>query len=141
MVCLWRELNEMKEKIDNCQKSLFKYKIEVWPRMSELEVLIRKEKKLCNEICKEELQKHLDICSSSYKCKDNIVSHECQFKENGRCSHFYEIENLTEDLDDYECIIHQEEIRIIDLEVEYDRALAIKEDRLKEYFDKLDDWL
>lgn len=200
---MWRELIQMKERIEKLKSSLYEYKREVWPRMAELEDLIREQKKLCNEdtssskidtilmsavaanksnntyitiddlslslisffhevddafmifedilsfvnleTCAQKLKKHLDKCSGfdgtgKYKCTKDHVSYDCQFKENGRCAHYYKIEHLREDLEEYECNIHEEEIRIIDLEVEYNRALAVKENRLQEYYDDLDDW-
>jgi hypothetical protein len=92
------------------------------------------------ETCEQKLKKHLDVCTCKYKCTKDYVSYDCQFKENGRCSHYYEIEHLQEDLDFYEYNIHEDENKIMDLEVEYERALAVKEDRLNEYYSYLDDW-
>ena len=75
----------------------------------------------------------------SVKCNDNYIAYECEFGDNGRCSHYYELKSLEEDLECYESDIHEYEIRIINLEVEYRRALAIKENRLQEYLDSIDD--
>lgn len=198
---LWMELNQIKERIEKLKSSLSEYQRKVWPRMSELEDLIREQKKLCNEntsstkmskidtilmsavaasetsfvesnaplnsffhevddamtmleniipfvnveTCAQKLKKHLDVCmgfdgTGKYKCTKDYVSYDCQFKENGRCSHYYEIEIAREDLDYYEYYIHEDKIKIMDLEVVYDRALAVKENRLQEYLDDIDDW-
>ena len=195
---MWRELNQMKEKIEKLKSSLSHYQREVWPHMSELEDLIREQKKLCNEdtsstkidtilmsavvasekpldsantplkdffhevddafmvfedilsfvnveTCAQRLKKHLDKCTGidgkgKYKCTKDYVSYDCQFKENGRCSHYYEIERAREELEEFEYYIHEDENKIMDLEVEYDRALAVKENRLQEYLDDIDDW-
>ena len=87
------------------------------------------------------MNEHIKICDSTYKCKKNFVAYECQFKENGRCSHYYKIENVEEDIGYIEENIHDYNIDYIDLKVIYDRALAVKEDRLEEYQRQMDeDW-
>jgi len=40
--------------------------------------------------------------NGKYACSQRFVSYECQFKENGRCRHFYEIENTQETIDFYD---------------------------------------
>lgn len=96
------------------------------------------------ETCAQKLQKHLDECTTldvNYKCTKNHVTYFCQFKENGRCSHYYEIERANEELEQEEYYEHEKKDRIMDLEVDYERALAVKEDRLREYLDDMDnDW-
>lgn len=137
---LWREINYMKERLDEIKTSLHEYEKKYWHHMTELVKLIRNQKKLCNEKCADELQKHLDICSSIYnKCSVDFVAFDCKFNDNGRCSHYYEIEDLQEELDNYKCDIHKYEYEIIELESCYERALAIKEDRLEEYYNNLED--
>jgi hypothetical protein len=112
--------------------------------MYEIKNSIREQIGLCDEKCKEKLQKHLDICTGfngKYKCTRDFVSYDCQFKENGRCSHYYEIEHLSEDLDRYEYYEEEAKSEIGELEYQYERALAVKENRLQEYLDDLyDDW-
>lgn len=139
---LWREINKMKERIDKLKNALREYEDEVSPRMAKLNNLIREQKNLCksDSLCAEELQKHLDICQSTYKCYDNYVAYECRFVDNGRCKHYYEIEYFQEELERYEYYIFEDKDKIMEIEVEYERALAVKEDRLKEYLDDLDDW-
>lgn len=88
------------------------------------------------ETCAQKLQKHLDTCT---KCNKNYISYDCQFKENGRCSHYYEIETIREDLENYEYCEEQYRDDIQRLEYDYNRALAIKEDRLQEFVDDLYD--
>ena len=62
---LWRELNEMKERIETLQESLGKYQREVLPRRRELRTLIREQEQLCGEECIQRLQKHLDKWDNS----------------------------------------------------------------------------
>jgi len=96
------------------------------------------------ETCAEKLQKHLDVCSGlngKYKCTKNYVSYDCQFKENGRCSHYYEIERANEEIERDQYYADEDKDKIESLEVEYERALSVKEDRLEEYLEYLyDDW-
>lgn len=139
---LWSELNEMKEQIDTLQESLGNYQREVLPRRRELRTLIREQEQLCGEECTQRLQKHLDKCmgfddTGKYKCTKDFVSYDCRFKENGRCGHYYEIERAEEELDNFDYFEHEDKSKIIDLEVTYERALAVKEDRLQEYLDDL----
>lgn len=92
------------------------------------------------ETCAEKLQKHLDTCTD---CSSNFVGYYCQFKENGRCSHYYEIQDFQEELEREEYYEDEDKNRLVELEIEYERALAIKEDRLQEYEDAIsddDDW-
>ncbi len=138
---LQSEIDDMKKRLEKLRTSLRKYMDEVWPRMYEIKNSIREQRGLCDEKCKEKLQKHLDICIGKYKCTSNFVAYDCQFKENGRCSHYYEIEHLLEDLDRYEYSEEEAKSKIADLEYQYERALAVKENRLQEYIDDLyDDW-
>jgi hypothetical protein len=90
------------------------------------------------ETCSQKLQKHLDVCKGSdgtgrSKCTKKFVTYDCENGENGRCSHYYEIENAKEDLEYIECIEHEQNIEIAELESEYQLALAKKENRLREY--------
>lgn len=144
---LWKELNEMKEEIDKLSRSLNEYQREVMPRRRELRTLIKEQEELCGEECTQRLQKHLVECmgldgTGKYKCTKDHVSYDCQFKENGRCGHYYEIERAYEDIDNFDYFEHEDKTRINDLEYRYERALAVKEDRLQEYLDDLydSDW-
>jgi len=92
------------------------------------------------ETCAQKLQKHLDKCAGldgKYKCSKNHVTYDCQFKENGRCSHYYEIERANEELEQEEYYEEEHKNRIESLEYQYKRALAVKEDRLEEYLDDM----
>ena len=135
---MWRELNAMKEEIENKRKSLRDYQKDILPRYAELSDLVREQKNLCGERCAEKLQKHLDVCDGEHKCTKDFIRYECQFKENGRCSHYYEIERANEKLEELDYYEHEDESLIIDLEIRYERALAVKEDRLDEYQQELD---
>ncbi len=139
------ELNKMKERIDELSNSLNEYKREVMPRRRELCSLIKEQEELCGEECDQMLQKHLDECmgfDGKYKCTKDYLSYGCQFKENGRCSHYYDIERANEEIDYFDYFEHQDKSRINELKYRYERALAVKEDRLQEYLDDLyyDDW-
>ena len=85
------------------------------------------------ETCAEKLQKHLDICPGTYKCTRNFVAYECQFKENGRCSHYFEIQDFKEELERDEYYEDEDRDRLRGLEYKYERALAVKENRLEEF--------
>ncbi len=87
------------------------------------------------ETCAEKLQKHLDECNGKYKCTRNFVGYECQFKENGRCSHFYEIESAKEEMEREAYYEDEDKDRLRDLRCKYERALAVKQDRLEEYLE------
>ena len=142
---MWRELNEMKEELEKVRKSRDDYYREVCDDMKKLRQTIREQNKLCGEECAQKLQAHLDTCTGldgKYACTETFVYYDCQFKENGRCSHYYEIKRAEEDLEHYEYYDHVKTSHLIDLEIEYERALAVKEGRLKEYEDAIsdDDW-
>lgn len=138
---MFRELNAMKERIEKLRKSLKEYQTEISPDMSKLLKIIREQKKLCGEDCEKELQKHLDTCTGKYNCNKNFVAYDCKFKENGRCSHYYEIERADEEMQNYEYYEFEDKKKIMDLECRYERALAVKEDRLQEYLDDMYDEL
>ena len=89
------------------------------------------------ETCAQKLQKHLDDCDGTYKCTKDHVCYECQFKENGRCSHYYEIQRAHEELEIYEYYDEEDQNKINYLEYKYERALAVKENRLQEYLDDM----
>lgn len=88
------------------------------------------------ESCASELQKHLAQCT---ECTKNSVCYDCRYKENGRCSHYYSIKRADEELEEYEYYENEDDDKIMDLEIEYERALAIKENRLDEYQNNLAD--
>jgi hypothetical protein len=89
------------------------------------------------QTCAQKLQKHLDTCTGG--CKKYFVCYECQFKENGRCSHYYEIERAKEELEMYEYYDNEDKSEIDILEYKYERALAVKENRIEEYRQNLYD--
>lgn len=92
------------------------------------------------ETCAEKVQKHFDTCAATYKCGGkfgNFVAYECRYGDNGRCSHYYEIQDFKEELERDEYDEDEDKDRLVGLEVEYERALAVKENRLQEYLDDL----
>lgn len=136
----WREINNIKENMDRCKIDIDKYKKETYDDRHKLIESIKEQKKLCNDECLNKLEDHLKICDSAYKCTKNYVANQCQSKENGRCSHYYELEHLNEKLDNYEYYIDTSLDSYSDYEASYDRALAIKENRYDEYKRDLDDY-
>ena len=138
----WFELNKMKKIIDDRRNKLSSYEDKVEDHMSELKYLIREEKKLCynDSSCAENLKKHLVECQSKYKCTETFLSQDCWLHDNnGRCCHYFKIENSEEDLGRYECIIYEDKESLYDLEVDYEKALATKENRLDEYYQEISD--
>ena len=132
------ELDEMKEQIEKKRKSLEEYRVKMMPRLSQCDELIRKQRNLCSENCYQELQKHLDACTGdgtgNYKCTHNRVSYYCEYKDNGRCHHYYEIERLKEDYSENFQYYEERTIeKINELEYEYRYSLAVKENRLREF--------
>ena len=135
------EINAIKEKMDKAKYELDAYRDKVWDDMWDLNDSLRKQRMLCKSSteCSEKLDAHLNTCNGKYKCKKEFVAYNCQFEENGRCSHYYEIENLEEQLENFEYIIDEDTSRYHDLHYEYERALAVKENRLDEYQQQLED--
>jgi len=129
----WREINLLKDKMVKCQKQLDEFNSKSYNNRRELKETIKKEKQLCNDECSKELQKHIDMCNSTYKCHGDYVAYECRFKDNGRCSHYYDIKHCEERLEDYDYVVDEYTDYYIDYQVEYERTLAIKENRYEEY--------
>jgi len=135
---LQSELDKKKIIIDKRKRNLEKYTESKRERRRELDKKIQDTTDLCNNTCSQELQKHLDKCtglggSGRYKCTKYFVSYDCENGENGRCSHYYEIESAKDDLAEIECYEFFENMAIEDLESKFQIALAKKEDRLEEY--------
>ena len=130
----WREINSIKEKMDKYEKKINEYRDEVSDNRKEHINSIKEQRQLCNEECAKKLKVHIDICNDSvYKCNEDYVAYDCRFKENGRCSHYYEIKYLNERLEDIEYDEDELTNSYIDYKVEYERVLAIKENRYDEY--------
>jgi hypothetical protein len=132
------ELNRIKEKMDEAKKKVDEYSISVSEKQWECRDKIHEQKKLCRDECVKKLDEHLKICqglddNGKYKCTKNYISYDCQFKQNGRCSHYYEIEELENELAYYNENIRDMRIDFYDFEVIYNRALAKKENRLEDY--------
>lgn len=140
------EINSIKEKMDKVKNDLDTYEDKVRNDMWDLKDSLRKQRMLCNsnKECVKKLDAHLKICNGfngKYKCNKDSVSYDCKFKENGRCSHYYEIEDLEEQLENFEYVIDKYTSRYHDLQYIYERAMAVKENRLDEYQQQLeDDW-
>jgi uncharacterized membrane-anchored protein YhcB (DUF1043 family) len=140
------EINAIKEEMDKAKYELDKFRDEIYENKYELVCSLREQRRLCksNDECVQKLDAHLKICggidgNGKYKCGKDYVSYDCQFKENGRCSHYYEIERIEERLGNYQYADDSYYEAYIDLQIAYERALAIKENRLKEYQQQLED--
>lgn len=131
----WREINEIKHKMDNIKNKLDKYTSSVSDELKKLYNLKKEHKDLCfnSKECSDNLDEHIKTCVSTYKCTKSYVAYECKSKDNGKCSHFYMIENLDANIEYIEECIDDYKDKYIDLEITYERALALKEDRLEEY--------
>lgn len=122
------ELNNMKKQIEEREKSLNDYHDKFKLRIIELGKIIKEQNNLCGEECYKKLQKHLGECTGlngEYKCAKNFISFHCRFKENGRCKHYYDIERARDELEEIEHNEHEDKQKILDLQNEYERALAL----------------
>jgi len=143
---MWREINVIKAKMDKAKHELDTYRDEIYDNKCKLIDSLREQQILCNssDKCTQKLDAHLKICSGidgngKYKCKKDHVSYDCQFRENGRCSHYYEIEHIEEQLEDYQYVIDEYYSSYLELENSFERALAVKENRLDEYEQQIED--
>lgn len=132
------ELNIIKTNMDEAKNNLNEYSNKNYDKRNEIYNEIIEQKKLCGDECKRILQQHLKICkgfdgTGKYKCTEKHVAYSCQFKDDGRCSHFYEIENLQENLDWYDENIDDLSKEYYKLKNTYERELAKKENRIEEY--------
>lgn len=136
----WRELTDMKKRIDEVRLSINTYRDEeYYPRRKVLFKLIRDQEALCGVECAEKLSKHLKECkgdgSGKYTCSKNWICFYCQFKKNGRCSHYDEIERANEELEEKEYYYEEDTDKLDRMMLRYNRMLAIKENRLEDYED------
>lgn len=138
----WREIDSIKDAMVKVKNDLDSYTDKIYNDKCELIRLLKEQKKLCDSDgeCTKKLNEHLKICGDKYKCDKNYVAYDCQFKENGRCSHHYEIERLDERLDNYQYVIDNYRSSYEDLEISYERALAVKENRFDEYRRQIEEY-
>ena len=132
------ELNKIKENADKAKKILDNYSDKVFDEQREYRRKIRQQKELCGDECVRKLDEHLKICegidgTGKYKCTKDFISYDCKYKNNGRCSHYYEIEELESDLGDCNETIYDMRTKLYKLEETYNRELAKKENRIEEY--------
>lgn len=132
----WMEIDLLKEKMLKAEKVLDEYKQKVQSNILYIKRSIYDQKWLCkeNQVC---LEDHLKICDS--KCKKDFVCYTCKFKENGMCIHYYEIEDLEEKLEYIEYEIEKYTDRFIDLKINYEKFLMIKENRYEEYINQINE--
>ena len=133
----WCEINLIKEKMDKAENDLNRYRNEVDGEMTKLRESIKEQRLLCktDPTCLKKLDDHLKVCVSKTKCTIDFLQYGCRFKYNmnGKCSHDCKIEDLERSLDNHRAGLYEYNSPFIDLQSEYERALAIKEDRLEEY--------
>jgi hypothetical protein len=91
------------------------------------------------ETCAQKLQKHLNKCmgydgTGRFKCTKDFNGCE-EVDDDGRCDHYYEIQSLKEDLNDIEGYEYEENMKIAESEYKYKKALAVKEDRLRQFYE------
>ena len=149
------ELASIQEKIEKTCKKLRDYNDEVLEERKGYMNKIKELEEMCGEECRRNLEEHLKICDGGYakddpnygrpyyKCEMRSVCYECKKShnrsKNGRCSHYYEIKHLDEQLENLEEYSDYLEDQISDLEADYELKLAIKEDRYKQYNNNLYD--
>ena len=149
----WREINLLKEKMDKCLERKEELRRKTQNDRRELVNSIREETRLCNDDCKKKLEEHIKLCKAKhicdticnqhkrcFTCDEDYVAYECRFEENGRCSHYYSIKHYKESLENYEEVDDGYTDSYLDYQVEYDRALAIKEGRYEEYKRRLEEY-
>jgi hypothetical protein len=112
------EINSLKEKVEKKKLAIDNYRKEHRDSMRELRESSTKQKLLCS------------------------VDPICMKKTDGRCSHYYDIDQIEdEEEDEYQYNIQCDKSELYTLEREYEKALAIKENRLGEYEQEMeDDW-
>ena len=127
------EIEKLKEKMLKCEEEKDKYYNGIYDNRNNCIDKIYENERECknNDKCKQDLEEHLKNCK--YGCSQKYVSYECQFKENGRCRHFNEIENTQEIIDFYDGNLEDLYDRFYEARYEYERELAKKENRLDEY--------
>ena len=86
--------------------------------------------------CKKEVDKYYnEIYSQRFNCKhgcsEKYVSYECRIKNNGRCIHYYEIE---EKIDYYDENLEDLYNEYYSIKYDYECALYEKENRLESIF-------
>jgi hypothetical protein len=137
------EIEELKEKMLKYKEDKDEYYNKIYDNRNNCMNKIYDNETECkkSEKCKKDLEEHLKNCKhDKYPCSQRFVSYECQFKENnGRCRHFYEIENAQETIGFYDENLQDLYDRFYEAEVKYERELAKKENRLAEYIRKMNE--
>ena len=145
------ELDAIKEKLERTRKRLRDEKDEVCEERNGYINKIKEQQKMCGDECLKNLEEHLKICNGGYdkddknygkpyyKCERKSVCYHCKsdYKNNGRCSHYYDIEYLEQQLENIEEFDDYLEDKIIDLQIDYERKLAIKEGKYEQYKEDL----
>ena len=138
----WREIELIREEMDKAENDLNNYRKEVDGKMNKIRDKIREQRLLCktDPMCLKKLDNHVKECDSKWKCTIYSVSNSCRIKYNinRECSHHRKIEDFERCLDNYRAGIYEFNSPFIDLQRKYERALAVKEDRLEEYESQLD---
>lgn len=130
------EINALKELMDKASKdrddassNFRKYRSECYSR-------IREQQELCGEECERILEEHLHECTAKpNKCTKRYVAYVCEYECNGRCSHYFKIQQEEEDIEDYNYREGEFASKYHTTENEYKRELAKKEGWLDEYLE------
>ena len=116
--------------MDNYDKKSSTWKDIMYDRICE-------NRRQCGSKCKEELEQHLQSCTNN--CRPDFLSYGCQFGNNGRCSHYFIIEDSIDNIDRYNHTLQTFAEEYYDIKSNYDLQLAKKEGRLDEYNQQIDD--
>jgi len=103
------------------------------------EYKIGQQKELCGEECVKKLEEHMKVCEGGYderKCTKDFISYDCQLQSNGRCSHFYEKEELEAKLGFCDETIYNMSILHSSLSYNYERQISIQENRYDMFYDE-----
>lgn len=139
-VLMWREIENIKDKMLKYKHQKEEYISETRLEYAKYKEILRENKKLCSESieCKENLEKHIQSCTCG--CTKKFISYYCQFKDdNGRCNHYYEIEDANETIGIIEYNIQNLNDEYYEYESDYEREVAKKQNRLKEYYEELEE--
>jgi len=133
------ELDRMKEQMEKAEKVLCDYKKEIYDERMDYKYKIGQQKELCGEECVKKLDEHMKVCervNGENKCTKDFISYDCQLKSNGRCSHFYEKEELEAKLAFCDETIYNMSILHSSLSYNYERQIAIQENRYDMFCDE-----
>ena len=121
------KINDLKKKLDEIDSKKNSYYKDTAAAVRELNDKIREEKKKCKETpeCAKMLQCHLTTCT--HGCTQYHLAYECQFNDNGRCGHYYDIKYTDEKLEHFDYYSNEYEYEYDEIEYEYKKAIRIQQ--------------